>query len=220
MGALGYAWYVPDEEKHLRSKIELEERIITALAGRAAEEIVFDSITTGAANDIEQATGIARNMVTQYGMSDKFGLIQLESVQDRYLNGGKVLECSDKTAADIDTEVMRIIAESYEKAKQMLIENRELMDELAAYLLERESITGKEFMKIFNRHKGIEDEDTDDKKDETEEKDADKTEEGGAGKEAVTDALNDGEVSLELSAQGLYANMASEGNNNVKIKDI
>lgn len=156
MGALGYAWYVPDEEKHLRSKVELEERIITALAGRAAEEIVFDSVTTGAANDIEQATGIARNMVTQYGMSDKFGLIQLESVQDRYLSGGKVLECSDKTAADVDTEVMRIIAESYEKAKQMLNENRELMDELAAYLLEKESITGKEFMKIFNRHKGIE----------------------------------------------------------------
>ncbi|MBR6469371.1 MAG: ATP-dependent zinc metalloprotease FtsH [Lachnospiraceae bacterium] len=162
MGALGYAWYVPDEEKHLRSKVELQERIITALAGRAAEELVFNSVTTGAANDIEQATGIARDMVTQYGMSDKFGLIQLERVEDRYLNGGKVLECSDKTAADVDTEVMRIISESYEKAKEMLNENRELMDELAAYLLDKESITGKEFMKIFNRYKGIpEEEDTD-----------------------------------------------------------
>ena len=160
MGALGYAWYVPDEEKHLRSKIELKERIITALAGRAAEEIVFDkdSITTGAANDIEQATGLARAMVTQYGMSDKFGLIQLESVEDKYLSGHKVLECSDHTAADVDAEVMRILAESYETAKQMLTENRLLMDELAEFLLDKESITGKEFMKIFNKAKGIADE--------------------------------------------------------------
>ncbi len=164
MGALGYAWYVPDEEKHLRSKVELEERIITALAGRAAEEIVFDSVTTGAANDIEQATSLARDMVTQYGMSDKFGLIQLEKVQDRYLSGGKVLECSDRTAAEVDSEVMRIIADSYEKAKELLNENRELMDELAAFLLEKESITGKEFMKIFNRHKGIEEDESEEEK--------------------------------------------------------
>jgi cell division protease FtsH len=187
MGALGYAWYVPDEEKHLRSKVELEERIITALAGRAAEEIVFDSVTTGAANDIEQATGIARNMVTMYGMSDKFGLIQLESVQDRYLNAGKVLECSDKTAADVDAEVMRIISESYEKAKQMLIENRELMDELAAYLLEKESITGKEFMKIFNRHKGIEDDA------------GDKSE--GEGTDETADAKTEDKKDIEVSGE-------------------
>ncbi len=155
MGALGYAWYVPDEEKHLRSKTEIEERIITALAGRAAEEIFFDSITTGAANDIEQATNLARNMVTQYGMSDKFGLVQLEAVEDQYLTGRKILNCSDETAARVDEEVMRIIAWSYEEAKKLLIENKELMVELAQFLLERESITGKEFMKIFNEHKGI-----------------------------------------------------------------
>ena len=157
MGALGYAWYVPDEEKHLRSKIELKERIITALAGRAAEEIVFDadSITTGAANDIEQATGLARAMVTQYGMTDRFGLVQLETVEDKYLSGRKSLACSDQTAADVDTEVMRILAESYEEAKRLLTENRELMNELAEFLLEKESITGKEFMEIFNRVKGI-----------------------------------------------------------------
>ncbi|MBR4719962.1 MAG: ATP-dependent zinc metalloprotease FtsH [Lachnospiraceae bacterium] len=203
MGALGYAWYVPDEEKHLRSKVELEERIITALAGRAAEEIVFDSITTGAANDIEQATGIARNMVTMYGMSEKFGLIQLESVQDRYLSGGKVLECSDKTAADVDAEVMRIISESYEKAKQMLIENRELMDELAAYLLEKESITGKEFMKIFKRHKGISEEETD--------KDKSK-----AGNKAEPNS--DKAVTLNISPQGLYAAGTINGNGAARIK--
>ena len=163
MGALGYAWYVPDEEKHLRSKKELEERVITALAGRAAEEIIFDkdSITTGAANDIEQATASVRAMVTQYGMSERFGLVQIESVEDQYLNGRTVMNCSDRTAADVDTEIQRILAESYEKAKELLTDNRELMDELAAFLLEKESITGKEFMDIFNRVKGIVPEDED-----------------------------------------------------------
>jgi cell division protease FtsH len=155
MGALGYAWYVPDEEKHLRSKKELEERIITALAGRAAEELIFDSITTGASNDIEQATNLARNMVTLYGMSDKFGLMQLEGVEDQYLTGRKVLNCSDETAARVDEEVMKILADSYEEAKRLLSENRELMEELANFLLEKESITGKEFMKIFRAEKGI-----------------------------------------------------------------
>ena len=154
MGALGYAWYVPDEEKHLRSQKELEERIITALAGRAAEEIFFDSITTGASNDIEQATNIARNMVTQYGMSEKFGLIQLEAVEDQYLTGRKVLNCSDETAARVDEEVMKILAWSYEEAKRLLRENMELMEELAGFLLEKESITGKEFMKIFHEYRG------------------------------------------------------------------
>nr|MCR5357460.1 ATP-dependent zinc metalloprotease FtsH [Lachnospiraceae bacterium] len=198
MGALGYAWYVPDEEKHLRSKVELQERIITALAGRAAEELVFNSVTTGAANDIEQATGIARDMVTQYGMSDKFGLIQLERVEDRYLNGGKVLECSDKTAADVDTEVMRIISESYEKAKEMLNENRELMDELAAYLLEKESITGKEFMKIFNRYKGIS-EDEEDTEEDTDKADA-------AGDESA-----DNEPAVKEGPGGQEASLEQEG---------
>ncbi|NLG04720.1 MAG: ATP-dependent zinc metalloprotease FtsH [Clostridia bacterium] len=155
MGALGYAWYVPDEEKHLRSKKELEERIITALAGRASEEINFDSVTTGASNDIEQATGIARSMITQYGMSDKFGLVKLESVEDKYLSGNLVRDCSDTTAAKIDEEVMALISRSYEEAKRLLKENQDLMKELAEYLLERESITGKEFMKIFRKAKGI-----------------------------------------------------------------
>ena len=154
MGALGYAWYVPEEEKHLRSKQELTERIITALAGRASEEINFGSVTTGASNDIEQATGIARSMVTQYGMSDKFGLVKLESVEDKYLNGRTVMECSDLTAAKVDKEVMKILDSCYSKARKMLKENQGLMDELAAFLLEKESITGKEFMEIFNRVKG------------------------------------------------------------------
>ncbi len=158
MGALGYAWYVPDEEKHLRSKKELEERIITALAGRAAEDLVFgaDAITTGAANDIEQATHSVRAMITQYGMSERFGLVQIESVEDQYLNGRTVMNCSDRTAADVDTEVQRMLGAAYEEAKKLLSDNRELMDELAEFLLEKESITGKEFMEIFNRAKGIE----------------------------------------------------------------
>ncbi|HOO27331.1 MAG TPA: hypothetical protein PLU43_02620, partial [Lachnospiraceae bacterium] len=155
MGALGYAWYVPDEEKHLRSKTELEERIVTALAGRASEEIVFNSVTTGAANDIEQATGIARSMITQYGMSKNFGLVKLESVEEKYLNGRTVMECSDLTAAQIDKEIVKVLADAYEEAKRLLKENRELMNELAEYLLQRESITGKEFMEIFRRAKGI-----------------------------------------------------------------
>jgi len=156
MGALGYAWYVPDEEKHLRSKEELTARIITALAGRASEEINFGSVTTGASNDIEQATGIARAMITQYGMSEKFGLVKLESVEDRYLSGRTVMECSDLTAADIDKEIMKLMDDCYNEAKRLLSENQALMDELAAFLLEKESITGKQFMEIFNRYMGIE----------------------------------------------------------------
>ncbi len=154
MGALGYAWYVPEEEKHLESKEELYEQIVTALAGRASEELIFASVTTGAANDIEKATAIARAMVTQYGMSDKFGLIKLESVQDQYLSAHTSLDCADETAASIDEEVMKILSSAYEEAKRLLSENRELLDELAAYLLEKESITGKQFMAIFREHKG------------------------------------------------------------------
>lgn len=154
MGALGYAWYVPEEEKHLESKDELREQIVTALAGRAAEELIFASVTTGASNDIEKATALARAMVTEYGMSDKFGLIKLESVEDRYLSGRKVMECADDTAAAVDEEVMKILAESYEEAKRLLNENRELLDELAEFLLNKESITGKEFMQIFKKNKG------------------------------------------------------------------
>lgn len=158
MGALGYAWYVPEEEKHLESKDELREQIVTALAGRAAEEMIFESVTTGASNDIEKATALARAMVTEYGMSDKFGLIKLESVEDKYLSGRKVMECADDTAAAVDEEVMKILADSYEEAKRLLAENRELLDELAEFLLTKESITGKEFMKIFRKAKGEDEE--------------------------------------------------------------
>lgn len=158
MGALGYAWYVPEEEKHLESKDELKEQIVTALAGRAAEEMIFESVTTGASNDIEKATALARAMVTEYGMSDKFGLIKLESVEDKYLSGRKVMECADDTAAAVDEEVMKILADSYEEAKRLLVENRELLDELAEFLLTKESITGKEFMKIFRKAKGEDEE--------------------------------------------------------------
>ncbi|MBQ7582422.1 MAG: hypothetical protein IJU25_06345, partial [Lachnospiraceae bacterium] len=178
MGALGYAWYVPDEEKHLRSKKELEERVITALAGRAAEDIVFgaDEITTGAANDIEQATHSVRAMITQYGMSERFGLVQIESVEDQYLNGRTVMNCSDKTAGDVDTEVQRMLSAAYEEAKKLLTENRELMNELAEFLLKKESITGKEFMEIFNRAKGIEPEAEGEKEAEKESAEAEQTE--------------------------------------------
>ncbi|MBQ6128876.1 MAG: ATP-dependent zinc metalloprotease FtsH [Lachnospiraceae bacterium] len=149
MGALGYAWYVPEEEKHLESKDELYEQIVTALAGRAAEEIIFASVTNGASNDIEKATSLARAMVTRFGMSDRFGLIKLESMEDRYLSGRMVMECADETAAGVDEEVMKILSTAYEEAKRLLNENRDLLDRLADYLLAKESITGKQFMEIF-----------------------------------------------------------------------
>ena len=155
MGALGYVMNVPEEEKYLNTEAELRDMLVSLVAGRAAEEIVFETVTTGAANDIEKATGIARAMVTQYGMSKRFGLIGLESVESKYLDGRTVMNCSDVTAADVDTEVMEILKESYEKAKALLLDNRELMDKLAEFLIEKETITGKEFMEIFRREKGI-----------------------------------------------------------------
>ena len=154
MGSLGYVMQVPEEEKYLMSKNELLARLVTLLAGRAAEEMVFGSVTTGASNDIEKATSIARAMVTQYGMSEKFGLMGLESVENRYLDGRPVLNCADETAADIDREVMALLHTSYEKASELLKDNREVLDKLAAYLIEKETITGKEFMKIFREVKG------------------------------------------------------------------
>ena len=155
MGALGYVMQTPEEEKFLNTKKELEAMLVGALAGRAAEEIVFDTVTTGASNDIEQATKIARAMITQYGMSDKFGLIGLESVQHRYLDGRPVLNCGEATAAEIDSEVMAMLKAAYEEAKRLLTENREALDKIAAFLIEKETITGKEFMKIFREVKGI-----------------------------------------------------------------
>lgn len=155
MGALGYVMQTPEEEKFLNTKKELEAMLVGALAGRAAEEIVFDTVTTGASNDIEQATKIARAMITQYGMSKKFGLIGLESVQHRYLDGRPVMNCGEATAAEIDTEVMGMLKKAYEEAKRLLTENRETLDKISAFLIEKETITGKEFMKIFREVKGI-----------------------------------------------------------------
>ena len=155
MGALGYVMQTPEEEKFLNTKKELEAMIVVALGGRAAEEIVFDTVTTGAANDIEQATKVARAMITQYGMSERFGLMGLESVQNKYLDGRAVLNCGDATAAEIDEEVMKMLKQAYAEAKRLLSENREALDKIAAFLIEKETITGKEFMKIFREVKGI-----------------------------------------------------------------
>ena len=155
MGALGYVMQVPEEEKFLNTKKELEAMLVVSLAGRAAEEIVFETVTTGAANDIEHATKIARAMVTQYGMSDKFGLMGLATQENQYLTGRTVLNCGDATAADIDVEVMKMLREAYEEAKRLLGENRDALDQIADFLIEKETITGKEFMRIFRKVKGI-----------------------------------------------------------------
>ena len=155
MGALGYVMHVPEEEKYLNTEAEIHDMLVGYLGGRAAEEIVFDTVTTGASNDIEQATGLARSMVTRFGMSKKFGLIGLESVESQYLDGRAVLNCSDATAAEIDQEVMRILKECYQEALELLSANREVMDQLAAHLIEKETITGKEFMQIYRQAKGL-----------------------------------------------------------------
>lgn len=155
MGALGYVMHVPEDEKYLNTQAELHDMIVGLLGGRAAEEIVFDTVTTGASNDIEKATGIARSMVTRYGMSKKFGLIGLETVESQYLDGRSALNCADNTASEIDTEVMQILKDAYEEALQLLRENRDVMDKIAAYLIEKETITGKEFMRIFREAKGL-----------------------------------------------------------------
>ncbi|MCI8275237.1 MAG: ATP-dependent zinc metalloprotease FtsH [Lachnospiraceae bacterium] len=155
MGALGYVMNVPEEEKYLNTEAELRAILAQCLGGRAAEELVFDTVTTGASNDIERATSMARAMVTQYGMSEKFGLMGLESVESKYLDGRAVLNCSDVTAAEIDNEVKRILEEAHKEAVRLLSENREVLDKIAAFLIERETITGAEFMKIFREIKGI-----------------------------------------------------------------
>ena len=157
MGALGYVMHVPEEEKYLNTQKELEAMLVGYLGGRAAEEIVFDTVTTGAANDIEQATKVARAMITQYGMSQKFGLMGLASQENQYLSGRAVLNCGDDTATEIDHEVMQLLHYSYEEAKRLLNEHREALDKIAGYLISRETITGKEFMKIFRAvEKGLE----------------------------------------------------------------
>ena len=151
MGALGYVMQVPEEEKYLNTKSELEAMIVECLGGRAAEEIVFGNVTTGASNDIEKATKIVRAMITQYGMSEKFGLMGLATQENQYLDGRIVLNCGDATATEIDHEVMRVLKEAYETAKNMLAANRRTMDRIAAHLIEKETITGKEFMEIFHQ---------------------------------------------------------------------
>lgn len=155
MGALGYVMQTPEEEKFLNTKKELQAMLVGMLAGRAAEEVVFDTVTTGAANDIEKATSVARAMITQYGMSEKFGLIGLESIQNRYLDGRPVSNCGQETASEIDQEVMVMLKAAYEEAKRMLREHRTSLDKIAAFLIEKETITGKEFMEIFHEVEGI-----------------------------------------------------------------
>ena len=192
MGALGYVMQVPEEEKYLNTQKELEAMLVGYLGGRAAEEIVFDTVTTGAANDIEQATKVARAMITQYGMSQKFGLMALATQENQYLSGRAVLNCGDDTATEIDHEVMQLLHYSYEEAKRLLNEHREALDKIAGYLISRETITGKEFMKIFRAvEKGIEiPENLDELPDEevkTEEKSEEKTEMKTENIEAVRD---------------------------------
>ena len=170
MGALGYVMQTPEEEKFLNTKKELEAMLVGMLAGRAAEEIVFDTVTTGASNDIEKATSIARAMITQYGMSERFGLIGLESIQSRYLDGRPVLNCGQETASEIDQEVMKMLKGAYEEAKRLLSEHREALDRIAAFLIEKETITGKEFMKILREVEGTPE--TDEEQDSGEPKEA------------------------------------------------
>ncbi len=201
MGALGYVMHVPEEEKYLNSEKELRAMIIGLLGGRAAEELVFDSVTTGASNDIEKATSLARSMVTQYGMSKKFGLVGLESVESRYLDGRTVMNCSDVTAAGIDEEVMAILKDSYEEAKRLLSENREILDKIADYLIEKETITGKEFMKIFRKEKGIP---------EPEEEKKDTAKEDGAKSEASNESSDKSELSMEKTEASAKAEKSEE----------
>ena len=155
MGTLGYVLSYPEEEKFMQTEKELRAELVSILGGRAAEDIVFDTVTTGAANDIEKATRIARAMITRFGMSKKFGMMQIESVDNPYLDRSTTLNCADETAAMVDEEVMKLIKESYKEAKRLLKENREILDKIAEYLIEKETITGHEFMEIYCREKGI-----------------------------------------------------------------
>ncbi len=170
MGALGYVMHVPEEEKYLQTEAELHDRLVGLLGGRAAEELIFETVTTGAANDIEQATNIVRNMITRFGMSKRFGLMGLATVESEYLGSGARLTCSDVTAADVDTEVMEILKQCYEEAKELLSGNREIMDQLAAHLIEKETISGKEFMKIYREAKGLPEPEETEKEEKKEEK--------------------------------------------------
>ena len=155
MGALGFVMQTPEEEKYLQTEAELHDMLVGILGGRAAEELFFDTVTTGASNDIEKATNIVRNMITRFGMSKRFGLMGLATVESEYLGGGAQLTCSDATAAEIDKEVMEVLKACYEEAKELLSGNKDVMDQIAAYLIEKETISGKEFMKIYREAKGL-----------------------------------------------------------------
>jgi cell division protease FtsH len=154
MGSLGYVLQAPEEEKYLMTKDEMITRIVTFCAGRASEEIFFGQITTGAANDIEQATRIGRAMITRYGMSDTFGMVGLETVENQYLDGRAVMQCGDETAAEVDRELRALMKDCYKQAKELLLENQHVVKEIAEFLCEKESITGKEFVDIYNRVTG------------------------------------------------------------------
>jgi cell division protease FtsH len=189
--------------------------LVSLVGGRAAEEVVFDTVTTGAANDIEKATDIARNMVTRYGMSKKFGLVGLATVESQYLEGRSSLNCSDETAAEIDAEVVSIIKESYDKALEMLRENRGVMDKLAGYLIEKETITGKEFMEIFRREKGLpepeEKDKTEDKAEEKTESVPDGTDASGEADSRDTDSNTPDEHEEPRQSQDAYDNDGTRG---------
>lgn len=194
MGALGYVMHVPEEEKFLNTEAELRDMLVGLLGGRAAEEIVFDTVTTGAANDIEKATNIARAMVTQYGMSKRYGLMGLATVQNRYLDGSATLDCADTTAAGVDEEVMKLLKDSYKEAKKLLKANRKLMDKLADFLIKKETITGKEFMEIFRKEKGLPEPKEKKEKKEAEEKKEETVAEQKVEKGAVIDVVIDSDV--------------------------
>ncbi len=225
MGALGYVMQVPEEEKYLNSKEELENMVVSLLGGRAAEEIVFGNVTTGAANDIEKATSIVRNMITRFGMSARFGLAGFATVESQYLEGRTAMNCSDKTAAAIDDEIVNMLKAAYDQAKELLSENREIMDKLADYLIEKETITGKEFMEIFRREKGIPEPEEPEKKENAEESDkpvdsgssdgaeSDSTETAaepeikeGSGEEEVSELDGDGYDAGDDEPVGVFSN--------------
>ncbi|MEY8267468.1 ATP-dependent zinc metalloprotease FtsH [Lachnospiraceae bacterium 64-25] len=214
MGALGYVMHVPEEEKYLQTEAELHDRLVSLLGGRAAEEIVFGNVTTGAANDIEQATNIVTNMITRFGMSRRFGLMGLATVENEYLGGGARLTCSDRTAADVDTEIMEILKQCYEEAKELLSGNRDLMDKLAAHLIEKETISGKEFMKIYRKEKGLPE--PEEKEEEKEEHSAAETqdEQKTADSEKKEDAVSEENPTVEADAQervtGRFSNVPSD----------
>ena len=223
MGALGYVMHVPEDEKYLNTQAELHDMIVGLLGGRAAEEIMFDTVTTGASNDIEKATSIARSMVTRYGMSKKFGLIGLETVESQYLDGRSALNCADNTASEIDTEVMQILKDAYEEALGMLRENRDAMDKIAAYLIEKETITGKEFMKIFREVKGIPEPEEEKKDSASKEKPVEtaKKEEEAAKQESVSEDVSTEEKTVDIKMHeeiNAYVPTPEEIRNNMQIQ--